>query len=150
MRGKCSGSPQSYSPVNPGCLRSGPRFRPEGGPALEDYLAGQHGSGYNLSMIRVFCGVLALAIMASGMAKADEPVGLEVRKRSAIGALGLVRVQLSTKVAADGSILATFNAPGEGSYVLMFTSGPETGKVAMTVKVHKAGPVTAKIRPRRR
>jgi hypothetical protein len=101
-------------------------------------------------MIRLFCGVLAVAILASVAAKANEPVGLEVRKRSAIGGLGVVRVQLTTKVAADGSILATFHAPGEGSYVLMFTSGPETGKVAMTVRVQRAGPVTAKIRPRRR
>lgn len=101
-------------------------------------------------MIRVFCGVLALAILASVAAKAHEPVGLEVRRRNAIGALGLVRVQLTTKVAADGGILATFNAPEAGSYVLFFTSGPETGKVAMTVKVQKRGPVTAKIRPRRR
>jgi hypothetical protein len=101
-------------------------------------------------MIRVICGVLALAILASVAAKADEPVGLEVRRRSTIGALGLVRVQLTTKVAADGSILATFNAPMEGRYVLIFTTGPETGKVAMTVRVQKAGPITAKLRPRRR
>lgn len=101
-------------------------------------------------MIRVFCGVLALAILASVAAKAEEPVGLEVRRRSTIGALGLVRVQLTTKVAADGSILATFHAPMEGSYVLVFATGPETGNVAMTVKVQKAGPVTAKLRPRRR
>src|SRR5687768_17421520 len=101
-------------------------------------------------MIRVFCGVLALTILASVAAEANEPVGLEVRKRSAIGGLGLVRVQLTTKVAADGSILATFNAPNAGSYVLFFTSGPETGKAAMTVRVQKAGPVTAKIRSRQR
>jgi len=101
-------------------------------------------------MIRLFCGVLALAILAGAAAKADDPVGLEVRKRSAIGGLGLVRVQLTTKVAPDGSILATFRAPEAGSYVLFFTSGPETGKVAMTVRVQKAGPVTAKIRSRQR
>ena len=102
-------------------------------------------------MIRVFCGVLALAILASVAAIAEEPVGLEVRRRSTIGALGLVRnVQLTTKVAADGSILATFHAPEAGSYVLFFTRGPETGKIAMTVKVQKSGPVTAKLRPRRR
>lgn len=91
-----------------------------------------------------------MVMLASVAAKADEPVGLEVRKRSAIGGWGVVRVQLSTKVAADGSILATFHAPAAGSYSLYFTSGPETGKVAMTVRVQKAGPVTAKIRPRRR
>jgi hypothetical protein len=101
-------------------------------------------------MIRVFCGVLAMAILASTAAAANEPIGLEVRKRSAIGGWGLVRVQLTTKVAADGSILATFNAPGAGSYVLFFTSGPETGKIAMTVRVERSGPVTAKIRPRQR
>src|SRR5687767_4294411 len=101
-------------------------------------------------MIRVCCGVLALALLASVAAAADEPVGLEVRRRSTIGALGLVRVQLTTRVAADGGILATFNAPEAGSYVLMFTTGPETGKIAMTVRVQKAGPVTAKLRPRSR
>ena len=101
-------------------------------------------------MIRVFCGVLALAILASVAAKADEPIGLEVRRRSDIGGWISVRVPLTTRVAADGSILATFNAPKAGSYGLYFTSGPETGKVAMTVKVQKAGPVTAKIRSRRR
>ena len=101
-------------------------------------------------MIKSFCGILAFILLATDAVNAAEAPGLEVRKRSTIGALGLVRVQLTTKVAADGSILATFNAPESGSYVLFFTSGPETGKVAMTVKVQKRGPVTAKLRPRRR
>jgi hypothetical protein len=101
-------------------------------------------------VIRVFCRVLALAILASVAAKADEPVGLEVRKRSDIGGWVLVRVQVTTKVAADGSVLATFHAPKAGSYGLYFTSGPETGKIAMTVRVEKAGPITAKLRPRGR
>ena len=101
-------------------------------------------------MIKSFCGILAFILLASDAVNAAEAPGLEVRRRSTIGALGVVRVQLTTKVAADGSILATFHAPMEGSYVLIFTSGPETGKVAMTVKVAKAGPITAKIRPRRR
>ena len=101
-------------------------------------------------MIRVFCGVFALAILGSVAATADEPMGLEVRRRSAIGGWGLVRVQLTTKVAADGSTLATFNAPEAGTYVLFFTSGPETGKIAMSVRVQRSGPVTAKLRPRPR
>lgn len=102
-------------------------------------------------MIKWFCGLLALALLTSeAAAKENESVGLEVRRRSTIGALGIVHVQLTTKVQADGSILATFNPPEAGSYVLIFTSGPETGKVAMTVRVAKAGPVTAKLRPRGR
>jgi hypothetical protein len=101
-------------------------------------------------MLRVFCGLLALTMLASVTVKANEPVGLEVRKRSAIGGWGLVRVQLTTKVAADGSILATFNAPEPGTYVLFFTRGPEAGKIAMSVRVQRSGPVTAKLRPRRR
>ena len=101
-------------------------------------------------MIKVFCGVLALAILASVAAKAAEPVGLEVRERSAIGGWGVVRLQLAVKEQADGTILASFHAPGAGSYALFFTNGPEAGKLGMIVRVAKGGPVTAKLRPRRR
>jgi hypothetical protein len=102
-------------------------------------------------MIKWLSGIVALVLLTSVVAKGAEPVGLELRRRSTIGALGVVRgVQLTTKLAPDGSTLATFNAPEAGSYVLLFTSGRETGKVAMTVRVAKPGPVTAKLRPRGR
>ena|SRR2546423_6755880 len=101
-------------------------------------------------MIKLSCGILAVVMTLLLVAKASEPVGLEVRSRSTIGAFGLVHTQLSVKEQPDGSVLATFNAPMAGSYVLIFTNGPETGKVAMTVRVAKAGPVTAKLRPRKR
>ena len=101
-------------------------------------------------MNRRFCGILALAMLASVAAKANEPVGLEVKRRSDIGGWVAVRVQLTTKVAPDGGTLATFHAPKAGTYGLYFTSGPETGKVAMILRVEKAGPITGKIRPRER
>jgi hypothetical protein len=101
-------------------------------------------------MIKSFCGILVFILLAIGTTNAGEAPGLEVRKRSAIGGWGVVRAQVSSKVVSDGSILATFHAPAPGSYSLFFTSGPETDKIAMTVNVHKSGPVTVKLRPRQR
>ena len=86
-------------------------------------------------------------MMAGVAATAAEPIGIEVRKRSAIGRLGLVRVQLAIKTEADGSLVVSFQAPEEGTYVLNYTSGPKTGKVATIIRVEKPGPVTAKIKP---
>ena len=97
-------------------------------------------------MTRLFCGILALVMMGSVVANAAEPVGLEVRKRNSIGRLGLVKVQLTTKAEADGTVVVTFQAPEPGTYVLNYTSGPANGKVAGTVRVEKAGPVTTKIK----
>ena len=97
-------------------------------------------------MTRLFCGILALVMMGSVVANAAEPVGLEVRKRNSIGRLGLVKVQLTQKAEADGTVVVTFQAPEPGTYVLNYTSGPANGKVAGTVRVEKAGPVTTKIK----
>jgi len=97
-------------------------------------------------MIRLFCGVLALVLMACSVAKAAEPPGFEVRKRNSIGRLGLVKVQIMTKAEANGMISVSFQAPEAGTYVLNYTSGPANGKVATTVRVEKAGPVTTKIK----
>ena len=100
-------------------------------------------------MIKLFCGILAVAMMAGVAASAAEPVGIEVRKRSAIGRLGVVRVQVVVKAEADGSVVVSFQAPEAGIYVLVYTSGPDTGKTATIVKVEKAGPVATKIRSSR-
>ncbi|PYI93879.1 MAG: hypothetical protein DME97_03115 [Verrucomicrobia bacterium] len=99
-------------------------------------------------MIKLFCGILAVAMMAGIATSAAEPVGIEVRKRSAIGRLGLVRVQVAVKTEADGSLVVSFQAPEAGTYVLNYTSGPAKGKVATAVRVEKAGPVTTKIKSR--
>jgi hypothetical protein len=97
-------------------------------------------------MIRLFCGILAFLIMACGVAKAAEPLGFEVRKRNAIGRLGLVNVQLTIKAEANGIVAVSFQAPEAGTYVLNYTSGPAKGKVATSVRVEKAGPVTTKFK----
>jgi hypothetical protein len=99
-------------------------------------------------MIRLVCGILALVIMICGAVKATEPPGFEVRKRSSIGRLGLVNVQLTVKTEADGTVVISFQAPESGTYVLNYTSGPAKGKVATIVRVEKAGPVTTKIKSR--
>jgi hypothetical protein len=98
-------------------------------------------------MIKLFCGFVAIVLMGSVVAKATEPPGIEVRKRNAIGRMGLVRVQLTTKAEADGSMAVSFQAVEPGTYVLVYTSGRARGKTAATVKVEKPGPVSAKIRP---
>ena len=84
--------------------------------------------------------------MTCGVANAAEPPKFEVRTRSAIGRLGVVNVQVTTKAEADGSVVVSFQAPDAATYVLIYTSGPKTGKVAATVRVEKAGPVTTKIK----
>ena len=99
-------------------------------------------------MIKLFCGILAFVIMACGVANATEPLGFEVRKRNAIGRLGLVKVQVAVKTEANGSVVVSFQAPEAGTYVLNYTSGPDKGKVATAVRVEKAGPVTTKIKGR--
>src|SRR5438270_6059743 len=100
-------------------------------------------------MIKLFCGILAVAMMAGVAASAAEPVGIEVRKRSAIGRLGVVRVQVVVKAEADGSVVVSFQAPEAGTYVLVYTSGPDVGKTATRINVEKPGPVTTKIIPSR-
>ena len=84
--------------------------------------------------------------MVAVIASAAEPPTLEVRKRSAIGRLGLVNVQVAVKAEANGSFVASFQAPEEGTYVLVYTSGPNKGKTATRINVSKPGPVTAKFK----
>jgi len=98
-------------------------------------------------MIKLFSGVLALAILACGIVNASEPLQFEVRVRNAIGRLGLVKVQVAVKAEADGTAVVSFQAPDAGTYVLNYINGPKAGKVATTIRVEKAGPVTAKITP---
>jgi len=97
-------------------------------------------------MIKLFCGMLAGVILTCGVANAAEAPRFEVRTRSAIGRLGVVHVQVTTKAEAGGSVVVSFQAPDAGTYVLIYTSGPRAGKVAATVRVEKAGPVTTKIK----
>ena len=99
---------------------------------------------------KLFCSVLVVAMMAGAAAKADEQIGIEVRKRSAIGRLGLVRVQVAVKGEADGSAVVSFQAPEAGTYLLVYTNGRDRGKTAAAIRVEKSGPVSAKIRPSRR
>ena len=100
-------------------------------------------------MTKLFCGILALVMMAGVAAKANEPVGFEVRKRNSIGRLGLVRVQVAAKAEANGNVVVSFQAPEAGTYVLVYTSGPDVGKTATRINVEKPGPVTTKIKPSR-
>lgn len=86
--------------------------------------------------------------MACGIANANEPVGIEVRQRNAIGRLGLVNVQIAVKAQADTTAIVSFQAPESGTYVLSYTSGPDKGRVATAFRVEKAGPVTTRIKNR--
>jgi hypothetical protein len=97
-------------------------------------------------MIKIFCGVLAFILMAGAVANAVEPVGIEVRKRNSIGRLGVVNLQVAVKTEADGSLVVSFRAPEEGTYVLVYTSGPNKGKAATRINVAKPGPVMTKIK----
>jgi len=98
-------------------------------------------------MNKIFCGVLALALMVAVATRAAEPVGIEVRTRNSIGRLGVVKVNVTMKAEADGSMTVSFQAPNAATYVLNYTSGPDAGKVAATVRAEKPGPVTTKIKP---
>ena len=95
---------------------------------------------------KLFCGVLALVLMTGILANAAEPVGIEVRKRNSIGRLGLVKVQPTVKTEPDGTMVVSFHAAEEGTYILVYTSGPKRGKTATRINVIKPGPVTAKIK----
>src|SRR4051812_14729414 len=97
-------------------------------------------------MMKLFCGILALVLIAGVVANAAEPPGIEVRTRNSIGRLGLVKVPITVKPEADGTFTVSFYAPEAATYVLNYTSGPATGKVATVVRVEKAGPVTTKIK----
>ena len=101
----------------------------------------------NGDMIKnLFCCVTAFAVLASVVATATEPVGIEVRKRNAIGRLGVVNVQPAVKMEADGTMVVSFHAKEEGTYILVYTSGPKKGKTATSLNVTRPGPVTARIK----
>ena len=91
-------------------------------------------------------GVLALVMMTGVLATAAEPVGIEVRMRNSIGRLGVVGAKATVKTEADGSMVVSFQAPKEGTYYLVYSSGPKKGKNATTINVSKPGPVTTKIK----
>jgi hypothetical protein len=95
---------------------------------------------------RVFGGVLALMMIASVVANAKEPVGIEIRKRNLIGTLGVVNVQPTVKTEADGTVVVSFQAPEPGTYFVFYTTGPNKGKNATSINVTKPGPATAKIK----
>jgi hypothetical protein len=96
---------------------------------------------------KLLCGFIAIIVMAGVATKAGDAPGIEVRKRNAIGRLGLVNLQVALKTEADGSLMVSFQAPEEGTYVLVYTSGPNIGKTATRLNVAKPGPVTTKIKP---
>ena len=97
-------------------------------------------------MIKLFYGILALVIMGCAMAAAAEPVGIELRMRNSIGRLGLIDAKPTLKTEADGSMVVSFQAAKEGTYYLVYTTGPKKGKNAATVNVAKPGSVTTKIK----
>jgi len=95
---------------------------------------------------KLLCGVLAAVMMASVVATAAEPAGFEVRMRNSIGRLGLVDAKPTVKTEADGSMVVSFQASKEGTYYLVYTTGPKKGKNAATVNAPKAGPITTRIK----
>jgi hypothetical protein len=106
----------------------------------------KRGFGRMLSMKKLICGTLALALMAGAVMCAAGTPSFEVRKQSAIGRMGLVNVEVAVRAEADGSLLASFQAPDAGTYILVYTSGRDTGKTATRINVNRPGPVTAKIK----
>jgi hypothetical protein len=95
---------------------------------------------------KLFCGVFAIVLMAVVGAKAAGPVGIEIRMRNSIGRLGVTTIQPTVKTKADGSVTVSFQAPSEGTYVLVYTTGPGKGKTAARINVAKPGPVTTEIK----
>jgi hypothetical protein len=101
-----------------------------------------------LHMIRFFCGILAVAMMACGAANAGESPTFEVRKRDSVGELSVVQIPFRSQPEVNGTVLLTFQAPESGTYVFIYTSGPDKGKVAKIISVEKPGPVTTEVRTR--
>ena len=95
---------------------------------------------------KLFCGVLALAMVAGGVATAAEPSAIEVRMRNTSGRMGLMDAHPKVTTEADGTMVVSFQADKDGTYFLVYTSGPKKGQTATTVNVSKPGPVTAKIK----
>jgi hypothetical protein len=95
-------------------------------------------------MTKLFCGILALALMAGMAANAGETPTFEVRKRDAVGELRPIQIPFRSLPEKDGKVVLTFNAPESGTYAFIFTSGPDKGKPAKIIDVNE-GPVTVEV-----
>jgi len=95
---------------------------------------------------KLFGGVLALILLAAVVANAVESAGIEVWMRNTIGTMSVVNAHPTVKTEADGSMVVSFQAETNGTYSLVYTSGPKKGHTATKINVSKAGPVTAKIK----
>lgn len=99
-------------------------------------------------MTKLFCGILALLLVAGVAVNAAEPPPtFEVRKRDAVGELTIVEIPFRSRPEQDGKVILTFNAPEARTYVFIYTNGPDKGKVAKIVAV-EAGPVTTEVNTR--
>ena len=94
---------------------------------------------------KLFGGVLALIMIGAVVANAAESAGIEVWMRNTIGKMSVVNVHPTVKTEADGTMVVSFQADRDGTYSLVYTSGPKKGQTATRINVAKAGPVTAKI-----
>src|SRR3954470_19062135 len=99
-------------------------------------------------MTKLFCGILAFVLMACVAASAAEPPTFEVRKRDAVGELSVVQIPFRSLPEANGTVVLTFQAPESGTYVFIYTNGPDKGKVAKIISVTEAGPVTTEVNTR--
>ena len=98
-------------------------------------------------MVKKLLGsVIAVILMASIAMQAAEPVGFEVRMRNSIGRMGMVNAHPTVKTEADGTMVVSFQAEKEGTYALVYTSGPKKGQTATRINVSKPGPVTTRIK----
>ena len=99
-------------------------------------------------MTKLFCGILALALMGCVAASAGEPPTFEVRKRDSVGELKVVEIPFRSLPEANGVVVLTFQAPESGTYAFIYTNGPDKGKVAKIIDVAQAGPVTTEVKIR--
>jgi hypothetical protein len=95
-------------------------------------------------MAKLFCDILVLALMAGAAANAGEQPTFEARKRDAAGELRPVQIPFCRNPKSTKVVL-TFQAPESGTYVFIYTNGPDKGKVAKIISVAEAGPVTADV-----
>jgi len=99
-------------------------------------------------MNKLLSGILVLALMAGVAANAAEPPTFEVRKRDAVGELQVVQVPFRSAPEKNGKVVLTFQAPRSGTYVFIYTNGPDKGKVAAIIDVAHEGPVTTEVKTR--
>ncbi len=98
-------------------------------------------------MTKLFWGFLSLVLITCVAANAAEPPTFEVRKRDAAGELRPVQIPFRSQPEVNGTVVLTFQAPESGTYVFIYTNGPDKGKVAKIINV-EAGPVTTEVRTR--